>query len=123
MKLRFRLSAAVLPCVLLAALLLASAAVAGTQDFTLINQTGVDVFELFISESRSDEWEEDVLGENVLLDGERIDITFRGRRACMWDMLANDEAGDGIAFQAINLCETSVVVLRCNEEECWAEYE
>ena len=123
MKLRLRSSATAVSGALLCALLLAPAATAGTQDFTLINETGVDIFELFISETRSDEWEEDVLGENVLPDGERLDVTFRGRRACMWDMLANDEAGDGIAFQAINLCETSVVVLRCNEEECWAEYE
>ncbi len=119
MKLRLCLSTAVL----LAALAAAPSAAAGTQDFTLVNRTGVDVFELYISESRSDDWEEDVLGENVLLDGERLDVSFSGRRACLWDMLANDEAGDGIAFQAINLCETSVVVLRCNEEQCWAEME
>lgn len=123
MKLRLRLSATAVSGALLCALFLAPAAVAGTQDFTLINETGVDVFELFISETRSDEWEEDVLGENVLLDGERLDVTFEGRRACLWDMMANDEAGDSIAFQGINLCETSVVVLRCDEEECWAEYE
>lgn len=123
MKLLLRPFAVAVPFALLCALALAPAAAAGTQDFILVNETGVDIFELYVSETRSDDWEEDVLGDEVLLDGERADITFSGRGACMWDMLANDEAGDGIAFQAIDLCETSVVVLRCDDEECWAEME
>lgn len=99
------------------------AAHAGTQDFTLINQTGVDVYSLYISESSSDDWEEDVLGEDTLPDGQRVDITFSGRSACLWDMLVTDDEGGELAFQGINLCEASVVVLRCDDEECWAELE
>ena len=110
-------------CLVLCALGAASAARAGTQDFTLINQTGVDVYSLYISESSSDDWEEDVLGEDMLLDGDRVDITFSGRSACLWDMLVTDEEGGELGFQGINLCEASVVVLRCDVEECWAEYE
>lgn len=110
-------------CLSVCALGAASAAQAGTQDFTLINQTGVDVYSLYISESSSDDWEEDVLGEDMLLDGDRVDVTFSGRNACLWDMLVTDDEGGELSFQGINLCEASVVVLRCDEEECWAEYE
>jgi len=102
---------------------LASTAEAGTQDFTLVNASGVDVFRLFISESATNDWEEDVLGDDVLLDGERIDVQFSGRDACLWDMMVTDADDDSLVWSGINLCQASVVVLHCNDEQCWAEIE
>jgi len=101
----------------------APAALAGTQDFTLVNQTGVEIYSLFISESSNDDWEEDVLGDNVLPDGSRLDIQFAGRSACIWDMMVTDDQGGNATWQGINLCQASVVVLRCNDQGCWAETE
>lgn len=108
---------------MLFALGVAPAAFAGTQDFTLVNKTGVEIYSLFISESANDEWEEDVLGEDVLPDGERMHVTFSGRRACLWDMMVTDDDGGNVVWEGIDLCETSVVILRCDDEECWADYE
>ena len=105
------------------ALLLAPATFAGTQDFTLVNQTGVEIHNLYVSETANDDWEEDVLGDKVLPDGARIDIAFHGRSACQWDMMVADEEGNNVTWTGLNLCQTSVVVLRCNEDECWAETE
>jgi len=114
----------VLALVLVVAFLFAAPlAGADTQDFTLVNETGVDVYSLFISETDNDNWGDDVLGADVLLDGERIDIHFSGYSNCLWDMLVTDADGEGLTWQGINLCESSVVVLRCDDEECWAEYE
>lgn len=96
---------------------------AGTQDFTLVNDTGVEIYSLYVSEASNDDWEEDVLGEYVLPDGDRIEIGFQGRSACMWDLRVEDEEGDALEWDAINLCESSVVVLRCDGGECWADYE
>lgn len=110
-------------CLAFGALAAAPAAFAGTQDFTLVNETGVDIYSLFISETSNDEWEEDVLGEDTLPDGDRVEITFSGRSACLWDMMITDDEGDDVTWQGINLCESSVVILRCDDEECWAEYE
>ena len=64
-----------------------------------------------------------MLGENVLPDGHRLDISFDGRSACLWDILVTDGDEGHVTWQGINLCEASVVVLRCDEEDCWAEYE
>lgn len=105
------------------AALAAPAAFAGTQDFTLVNQTGVEIYSLFISESANDEWEEDVLGDDVLPDGDRMRITFAGRSACLWDMMVTDDEGGNVTWEGIDLCSTSVVVLRCDADECWADYE
>lgn len=101
----------------------APAAFAGTQDFTLVNRTGVEIYSLFISESANDEWEEDVLGDDVLPDGARIDVTFSGRSACLWDILVTDDEGGNVTWEGIDLCETSVVILRCDDDECWADSE
>ena len=119
MNLRHRLCAAAL----LSALLLAPLAFAGTQDFTLVNQTGVDVYSLYVSQTVNDDWGDDILGEDVLPAGNRVDVTFEGHSDCMWDMLVTDGDDGELVFEGINLCQASVVVLRCNAEECWAESE
>lgn len=120
---RSRRLALALSVVALPFLLLAPPVAAGTQDFTLVNETGTEVYALYLSETSNENWEEDVLGEDVLPDGDRVAIGFEGRSACLWDILVEDEEGGTIEWNAINLCETSVVVLRCDGEECWAEYE
>ena len=109
--------------VLVTSLLIAPVAKAGTQDFTLVNGSGVDVYSLYISETGNENWEEDMLGDDVLLDGERLQIHFSGHTACLWDMMVEDEDGESLVWQGLNLCESSVVVLRCGDGECWAEYE
>ena len=114
---------AVLALALLVLAAIAGTALAGTQDFTLVNQTGVEIYRLYISETANNDWEEDVLGEDVLPDGSRLNINFRGRSACLWDMKVTDEYDNTVEWSAIDLCEASVVVLHCDEDECWAEWE
>ena len=111
------------PVLFVAGWLTATASLAGTQDFTLVNETGSAIHTLFISESSSDRWEEDVLGEDTLPDGERLDVTFSGRKACLWDLRVTDPDDNEVTWTGIDLCEVSVVVLRCNESECWADFE
>jgi hypothetical protein len=41
----------------------------------------------------------------------------------MWDMMVADEEGNNVTWDGINLCEVSVVVLKCDDSECWAEFE
>ena len=102
---------------------LATPAAAGTQDFRLVNQTGVEIYNLFISESNNTNWEEDVLGLDVLPNGSSVVVTFSGREACLWDMMVTDDEGGNVTWEGLNLCETAVVVLRCSDSECWAETE
>ncbi len=96
---------------------------AGTQDFVLVNDTGVTINNLFVSETSKDDWEEDVLGEDVLEDGASVSITFSGKKACMWDLMVKDEDGESLYWRKIDLCEVSKVVLHCNKKECWATFE
>jgi hypothetical protein len=38
-------------------------------------------------------------------------------------MMVRDEAGDSVTWTGLNLCEATVIVLRCDDEKCWAEWE
>ena len=109
---------------LVAALLFSTSTHAGTQDFVLVNSTGVVIYELYISETKNDDWEEDVLGDDVLDTGGRLTVTFSGRDACFWDMLAVDGDGNTVTWTALNLCTTHVIELTCDDDgECYATSE
>lgn len=100
-----------------------SRAVAGTQDFVLVNKTGVTINNLHISETSKDDWEEDVLGDEVLEDGDSLRIGFEGKSACSWDLMVKDDEGNALYWRKIDLCEVSKVTLKCNKKNCFAESE
>ena len=96
----------------LAAAAFASPAAAGTQDFTILNNTGYPIERVYVSSSAKDEWEEDVLGRDVLPAGERTKIRFsRNEDACLWDLKVVYADEESAEWQGINLCEVSVVAL------------
>lgn len=113
----------VLGLVTVTALVFQGTAVAGTQDFTLVNKTGVTINNMHVSETSKDDWEEDVLGDQVLDDGESLNVSFSGKEACKWDIMVKDEEGHGIYWRSIDLCEVSKVVLHCGDGKCWATFD
>ena len=95
---------------------------AGQQDFTLVNHTGVEIHKLYTAPHSSDDWEEDVLGEDTLADGESLDITFpRREKATHWDLRIEDSKGNAITFESLNLKEISEVVLHYKNGKAWAD--
>ena len=98
-----------------AALVSGSAAWAGKQDFVLVNDTGYEVVEIYVSPTSEDDWEEDVLGRDTLADGERVTITFdRDEDRCRYDIKLVDEDGDEAIWTNVNLCRVSTVTTRYN---------
>ncbi|MBR7620867.1 argininosuccinate lyase [Phenylobacterium sp. 20VBR1] len=92
-----------------AAFALGSPAVAGDQDFTLVNATGYTLNQVFVSPTRAKDWEEDVLGRDVLADGDRTEITFsRDTDACLWDLKVVYDNGESAEWDALSLCKISV---------------
>jgi len=119
---RFR-RARVLVALCALSLLLAPAAFAqGKQDFTLHNQTGVEIHELYVSPHSSDDWEEDILGEDTLPNGESVDIHFSPRaKPKMWDLKVVDKEGNSITWENLNLLEISDVTLHYKNGKAWAD--
>jgi len=81
-------------------------------DFTLKNDTGLIISELYVSPNTSDDWEEDVLGRDVLNDGESLDITFsRTEKTCKWDLKIIDEDKDAVEWEQLDLCKAEHITL------------
>ena len=92
-------------------LLSSSPALAGAQDFILVNRTGYDIYVVNVSPSGSKEWQEDVLGAKILADGEALEIKFQRRQERYWDMQVKFKDGSGLYWMRLDLMTTSVIAL------------
>ena len=102
----------------------ATPAMAGEQDFTLRNRTGVEIHEVYVAPTKSDEWEEDILGRDTLPDEEDVDITFSRKEAAKnWDIKVVDGEGNSVEWHKLNLKEISRVTLYLKNGEAYAESE
>ncbi len=118
-----RMTTIVLACAF--SMLLAQSAFAqGKQDFTLVNKTSVEINSVYITPHSSDDWEDDILGQDTLPAGESVDIQFsRKEKAKMWDLRVEDTAGNSIEWENLNLLEISKVTLYYKNGKAWAEVE
>jgi len=70
------------------------------------NRTGWTMLRFYASDSRSDDWEEDILGQDVLEDGENVRINIDdGSGACLYDFKAVFTNGQELTRSRINVCE------------------
>ncbi len=118
----FNRSLKLLVAIFAISLILPSAFAQGKQDFTLHNNTGVTIASLYISPHSADVWEEDILGKDILADGESLDITFhRTEKAKLWDLRIEDSKGNAIEWENLNLLEISEVTLHYKDGKAWAD--
>jgi len=108
--------------VLALSFLASTVAVAGDQDFTVHNQTGVTIHRLYVSPHKADEWGEDILGRDALEDGDSVEIKFsRDETAAHWDLRVEDKEGNAITWENLNLLEISEVTLHYRDGKAWAD--
>lgn len=89
-----------------AAFLIAAPAMAEDLVFQFNNESSFVVTELYASPANVDEWEDDILGLDVLGSGEAARVTIRdGRRACEYDLKIVFDDGDEV-IDTTDLCET-----------------
>lgn len=91
-----------------------SLAAEAKQDFTLVNKTGYDIDKVFVSPTKSGDWEEDVLGKDVLEDGDSWEIKFhRAAKTCKWDLKVVYSDDDSSAvWYGIDLCSVEKITIR-----------
>ncbi|HHX89385.1 MAG TPA: hypothetical protein GX700_06340 [Paracoccus sp.] len=83
----------------------AAPALAQDMMFTLNNRTGYVLVEFYASPVTSSDWEEDILGADVLGSGESVDVLIAdGRANCEYDFLMVFDDGDEVTDQ-VNICE------------------
>ncbi len=96
----------------------------GSQDFMLVNKTGIEIYALYVTPHSAKEWGEDILGVDTLAAGETLDITFsRKERAKLWDLRIEDEDGNSIEWENINLLEIASVTLYYNNKKATAIFD
>jgi hypothetical protein len=96
----------------------------GKQDFMLHNQTGVEIHSLYVSPHSTDDWEEDVLGQDTLPSGDSVKITFDDRdKHVHWDMKVTDKDGNSLEWYDLNLVEIAEVTLHWDADKGkgWAD--
>jgi hypothetical protein len=87
------------------------------QDFDLVNRTGYTIDKVFVSPSNSKDWEDDVLGRDVLGENETVHIRFhRVNKACKWDLKVVYSDAEEAEWDEFDLCEVSKITIRYNRK-------
>lgn len=104
----------------LMAILAPLASAQGKQDFTLYNRTGLAITEMYVSPASADEWGEDILGVDVLPDGDDTMIHFSPReRVASWDIKLIDENGKEHIRYKFNLLNISEITVTRQKDGSW----
>jgi len=88
------------------------------QNFVIVNKTGYDIKEVYVSPTKSDDWQEDVLGEDLLSDGDSWKIKFsRSTKTCKWDLKVVYSDDDSTAtWNSIDLCSIGKITIKYNRK-------
>lgn len=102
----------------LATLAAAPAAMAeAKQDFDLVNATGYTIDKVYVAPSKSDDWEEDVLGRGTLSNKESVHITFhRSSNTCNWDLKVVYDDGTSAEWAKFDLCTVSKITIKYDKK-------
>ena len=118
----FRICAIVALC--LVASLIAASAEHGKQDFTLHNETGVEIHSLYVSPHDSDDWQDDILGQETLPNGESVKVTFDNReKQAKWDLKVTDKNGNALEWENLDLTKITNVTIHwdAKQKKGWAD--
>ncbi|MDP3824698.1 MAG: hypothetical protein Q8R33_24770 [Burkholderiales bacterium] len=94
---------------------MAGQATAGDADFTLVNRTGYDIREVYISPANKNNWGRDRLGDGTLNNGKARLFKFADRASCVQDLkvIFDDDASE-VTWEDFDLCQIEKVTIRYN---------
>lgn len=90
---------------------------AGQQDFTLVNKTGYTIDEVYVSPHSANDWLNDVLGQEVLGDGEKAKIVFSSaNEICNYDLKVIYDDKEEVEWDSIDLCQEEKITIHWNKK-------
>lgn len=94
-------------------------------NLSVVNDTGIDIYALYASQPEVDDWEEDILADEVLCDGDTIDVEFTVTEDTLdWDFAIEDIEGNIIEFYGLSFEDCSIdgatLILEYDGEEGYA---
>lgn len=86
---------------------------AQNQNFSMANNTGMILVDVFISPSSADNWGPDDIPKDLILDGETFNFTFTGVDAehCSWDIMFTADTGTKYTMTGVDLCSITSITL------------
>jgi hypothetical protein len=75
------------------------------------NSTGADIYEMYISDSEADGWEEDVLGRDILENGETLRLRISGSYR-QFDMSTVDGDGNSVSWYGLPGNVSQITIFR-----------
>ncbi len=82
----------------------------GGTEVTVVNNGSTAVWYIYVSPNYSDSWEEDVLGEDVLMPGMQIPVYLNGYDGhCFFDVMVQDANGYALEYYDVNACDAEYV--------------
>jgi hypothetical protein len=90
---------------------------AAPQDFDLSNATGYELKNLYIGPTSSNDWGDDILGQDSMATGTTLKIHFPGGRGetCQWDLKVTYNDDSSHEWKDVNLCAISSVTINYDE--------
>jgi len=109
--------------ILLAAIAGVGAAQNPKLDFRLENRSGINIHSIYITSHDSEEWGEDLMEDDILRDGEDLDIEFHPKAgARLWDLRIEDKEGDSVEWEAIDPTKFEILTLKIIKGKPVAEW-
>lgn len=89
---------------------------AQSQDFSMTNNTGMTLIDVYLSPTSSDNWGSDVIPGDLILDGETFNFTFTGfdKDNCLWDIKFTADDGNSYTMTGVDLCAITTITLTKN---------
>lgn len=103
---------------------LAGTAVADDYTFTLVNKTGFEIIDLYVSPASKNEWGDEILTVDTIGDKDAMEIHIsRREKAESWDVLVNNEQGASFNWPDLKLAEITTLVLTIKAGQPMAIFE
>ncbi|MDY3031645.1 MAG: hypothetical protein SOS24_07800 [Clostridia bacterium] len=86
-------------------------------DFSLVNNLGSSVTEVYISESTSEGWGDNLLGTSALENGRKLELTFSGEQpsTSVFDIAVLTAAGTEYQFKSVDLNTAKIVTIQMQD--------
>lgn len=95
---------AFIPAVAVALSLAAPVFADSVEPLRIQNNSGSTIYRFFASPVNNPNWENDILGNNTLGNGQHLDITFRNVSECNYDIKIEWENGSEYS-DVVNICQ------------------
>jgi len=88
------------------------------QDFSLVNRTGYEIKEVYVSPNKSSDWEEDILADGVLEDKGAREVHFhRSAKSCHWDLkVVYTVDSSSAVWEDIDLCTVEKITIHYDKD-------